>query len=102
MMTRRWSEEEILEQATCVMAECGERATRCAVLQLVLDELIESVGPWKLAHFIATTKNQAAAAALEKYVEMHWPDCAHKVAELLEATAWQKGEEELEREFGGD
>jgi GAF domain-containing protein len=102
MMTRRWSEEEILEQTTCVMAECGERATRCAVLQLVLDELIESMGPWKLAHFIATTKNQAAAAALEKYVEMHWPDYARKVTELLEATAWQKGEEELEREFGGD
>jgi len=102
MVTRRWSEEEILDQATCMMTECGERATRCAVLQLVLDELIESVGPWKLAHFIATTKNQAAAAALEKYVELHWPDYAHKVTELLEATAWQKGEEELEREFGGD
>jgi hypothetical protein len=55
-----------------------------------------------LAHFIATTKNQAAAVALEKYVEMHWPDYARKVTELLEATAWQKGEEELEREFGGD
>ncbi len=102
MVTRRWSEEEILDQATCVMTECGERATRYAVLQVVLDELIESVGPWKLAHFIATTENQAAAAALEKYVEMHWPDYAHKVKELLEATAWQKGEEELEREFGGD
>jgi GAF domain-containing protein len=51
MMTRRWSEEEILEQTTCVMAECGERATRCAVLQLVLDELIESVGAVEVGAF---------------------------------------------------
>ncbi|GBC75878.1 hypothetical protein HRbin07_00070 [bacterium HR07] len=102
MLTRRWSEEEILDQTACVMAECGEQATRCFVLQVVLDELIESVGPWKLAHFLATTKNQAAATTLERYLEKNWPDYAHKVAELLEAAAWQKGEEELEREFGGD
>ncbi len=102
MTTRRWSDEDMLEQTTCAITECGERATRCFVLQMVLGELIESVGPWKLAHFIATTKNQAAATALEKYVEGHWPDYAHKVAELLEAAAWKRGEEELEREFGGD
>ncbi len=100
--TRRWSEEEILDQAACVMTECGERATQCFVLQIVLDELIESVGPWKLAHFIATSKNQAAATALGKYLERYWPDYAHKVMEMLEATSWQKGEEELEREFGDD
>ncbi len=100
--TRRWSEEEILDQAACVMTECGERATRCVMLQIVLDELIERVGPWKLAHFIATSKNQAAAAALGRYLEQNWPDYAHKVTEMLEAATWQKGEEELEREFGGD
>lgn len=102
MMTRKWSEEEILDQAACLMTECGERATRCIMLQIVLDELIESVGPWKLAHFIATSKNQTAAAALEKYLEQNWPDYAHKVTEMLEAATWRKGEEELEREFGGD
>lgn len=102
MLTRQWSEEEILDQAACVMTECGERATRCFVLQIVLDELIESVGPWKLAHFLATTKNHTAAAALSHYLERNWPDCAHKVTEMLEAASWQKGEEELEREFGGD
>lgn len=100
--TRRWSEEEILDQAACVMTECGERATRCVMLQIVLDELIERVGPWKLAHFIATSRNQAAAMALGRYLEQNWPDYAHKVTEMLEAATWQKGEEELEREFGGD
>jgi hypothetical protein len=100
--TRRWSEEEILDQAACVMTECGERATRCVMLQIVLDELIESVGPWKLAHFMATSKNQAAATALGKYLERYWPDYAHKVTEMLAAASWRKGEEELEREFGGD
>jgi hypothetical protein len=84
------------------MTECGERATRCAVLQVVLDELIESVGPWKLAHFIATAPNKAAATALEHYLEIHWPDCAHSVERMLEAATWKKGEEELEREFGED
>ncbi len=102
MVTRRWSEEEILDQAACVMAECGARATRCFVLQVVLDELIESVGPWKLAHFIATSKNQAAATALGKYLEQNWPDYAHSVEEMIEAASWKKGEEELEREFGED
>lgn len=102
MMTRRWSEEEVLDQTACVMAECSERATRCVALQIVLDELIESVGPWKLAHFIATTPNKAAATALERYLGTHWPDCARSVEGMIEAASWQKGEEEIEREFGGD
>ena len=102
MTTRRWSEEEILDQTACVMVECGTRADRCAVLEIVLDELIESMGPWKLAHFIATTPNKTAAVALGRYLEAHWPDYAHSVEEMIEAASWKKGEEELEREFGGD
>jgi hypothetical protein len=84
------------------MAECGERASRCIVLQIVLDELIESVGPWKLAHFIATASNKTAATALERYLEIHWPDYARSVESMIEAATWRKGDEELEREFGDD
>jgi hypothetical protein len=102
MMTRRWSEEEVLDQTACVMAECSERATRCVALQIVLDELIESVGPWKLAHFIATTPNKAAATALERYLGTHWPNYSYTVEQMLAATHWTKETHELEREFGGD
>lgn len=102
MTTHRWNEEEVLDQTACMMIECGERASRCLVLQIVLDELIESVGPWKLAHFIATAPNKAAATALEHYLEIHWPDYAHSVERMIEAVTWKKGEEELEREFGDD
>lgn len=101
-MTKRWDEEEALGEAATLVAECGERSKDCWALQTVLDELIEFVGPWKLAHFIATTPNKAAATALERYLETHWPDYAHSVEQLIEATNWAKEGERLEREFGAD
>lgn len=101
-MTKRWDEEEALGRAATLVAECGERSKDCWALQTVLDELIEFVGPWKLAHFIATTPNKDAALALEQYLETHWSDYARSVAEMIEAANWKKGAEEIEREFGDD
>ncbi len=101
-MTKRWDEEEALGKAATLVAECGERSKDCWALQTVLDELIEFVGPWKLAHFIATTTNPTAATALKRYLEAHWPDYLRSIKEMIAATSWKKGEEELEREFGDD
>ncbi len=102
MTTRSWDDEEVLDQTACLVTECGERASRCWALQMALDELIGHVGPWKVAHFIATTPNKAAATALERYLEIHWPNYAYTVEQMLAATNWTKEADELEREFGGD
>lgn len=81
------------------MVECANRD--CWALRVVLDEVIESLGPWWLAHFIATTQNKAAAAALENYLKIHWPAYAESVEQLIAAASWTK-ETNLAREFGED
>ncbi len=100
----RWSEneQEMLGKSADLLAECGERGLECWALQAVLDELITKVGPWWLAHFIATTPNKAAAAALEGYLQKHWPAHAEATRQLITAADWSREASELERDFGGD
>ena len=101
-MKPRWDEEEALGQTTCLLAECGIRGKDCWALQVVLDEVIESVGPWWLAHFITTTPNRPAAAALESYLRARWPTHADSVEELIAAANWTKEGNSMAKEFGDD
>lgn len=101
-MSVRWDEEEALDQTACLLAECGERGKSCWALQVVLDEVIQSVGPWWLAHFIATTPNRPAADALEEYLKAKWPAHAERVAQMIEATNWTEETNHLARELGED
>jgi len=95
-----WDEQEALGQSANLLAECSNKG--CWALRLVLDEIIEGVGPSWVAHFIATAKNKAAAGALESYLRTHWPAYAQSVKQLIASTNWTKENEEIEKEFGGD
>lgn len=101
-MKARWDEEEALGQSAELLVECGERAKHCWALHVVVDEVIESVGPSWLAHFIATTKNQAAAGELKSYLRAHWPAYAELVDQLLEGTNWDRETNGFEKDFGDD
>ncbi|OGF54463.1 MAG: hypothetical protein A2Z21_00700 [Candidatus Fraserbacteria bacterium RBG_16_55_9] len=101
-MKTRWDEEEALGQSAELLAECGERGKHCWALHVVMDEVIESVGPSWLAHFMATTKNKAAAAELGGYLKSHWPAYAELVEQLLESTNWTRESNGLEKDFGDD
>jgi hypothetical protein len=101
-MEKRWDEQEALEQSARQLAECGEKGSECWVLRMVLDEVIESVGPWWLAHFISTTQNEEAASALKGYLVSRWPAHAEMVDNLIKAASWTKEERELARELGED
>lgn len=96
-MNTPWDEEEALGQTANLLVECSGRD--CWALRVVLDEVIGSLGPWWLAHFIATTQNKSAAAALEGYLQTHWPAYAESVEQLIAAASWTK-ETNLAREFG--
>lgn len=98
----RWDEQEALGKSAQLLAECGERSSQCWALQAVLDAVIEGVGPWWLAHFLATTPNREAAEALEGYLEERWPAYAETIEQLMVATDWSGETSELERDFGGD
>jgi len=101
-MKTRWDEEEALGQTAGLLAECGERGKNCWALHVVMDEVIESVGPSWLAHFITTTNNQAAASELQRYLKAHWPAYAELVEQLLEGTQWTKETNGFEKDFGED
>lgn len=101
-MQRHWDEEEALGQSAALLAECGPRGQTCWALQVVLDEVIQSVGPWWLAHFLETTTNEAAASALQDYLKDRWPTYAELVDRLIETTHWTRETEELARDLGED
>lgn len=99
-LTGAWDEEEALGQTANLLAECGKRG--CWALRVVLDEVIEGLGPWWLAHFIATTPNKTAVAALEGYLKAQWPAYAEAVEQLIAAANWTKEANGLPKEFGED
>ncbi len=102
-MKRRWDdEEEALGQTAGLLAECGEKGKNCWALYVVMDEVIETVGPSWLAHFIATTKNKVAAVELQSYLQAHWPAYAELVEQLLAGTNWTRETDGLEKDFGDD
>ncbi len=101
-MKKHWDEEEAIGQTASLLAECGERGPQCWALQVVLDEVIEKVGPSWLAHFIATTDNESAAVALEGYLKTHWPAYAKLVEQLGAGVNWTKETDGLIKEFGED
>lgn len=98
----RWDEQEALDKSAQLLAECGQGGSPCWALRAVLDAVIEGMGPWWLAHFLATTPNREAAEALEGYLEERWPAYAETIEQLTAAADWSGETSELERDFGGD
>jgi len=99
-MNKLWDEVEALEQTASLLVECADK--HCWALRVVLDELIESVGPSWLAHCIATTKNKAAAAALGRYLRARWPAYAQSVEQLMASTRWTRESNNMTKDFGED
>jgi len=95
-------DEEELEQACSLLSEGGERCQRCWALSRALGGLIEELGPWKLAHFIAMSQDAAMAQAVRQYLETAWPTQALQIEQLIEATDWSQQSPELARGFGSD
>ncbi|HED04936.1 MAG TPA: hypothetical protein ENI60_09335 [Candidatus Fraserbacteria bacterium] len=94
--------EAEVEQASTLLAEGGERCQQCWAFSRALGGLIEELGPWQIAHFLAMTQNAEAAQALRRYLRSSDPDYANHVAQLIEATDWSQQSPELARGFGSD
>ncbi len=95
-----WDEQEALGQSANLLAECSQKG--CWALSVVLDEIVESVGPNWIAHFIATNQNPQASGALKDYLKMHWPTYAQSVDQLITSTNWNKETDKIPQEFGED
>jgi hypothetical protein len=95
-----WDEQEALGQTANLLADCSNKG--CWALRVVLDEIIESVGPSWVAHFLATAKNKPAAEALASYITTHWPAYAQTVQQMIASTNWSKETDSIAKEFGDD
>jgi hypothetical protein len=97
-----WNEEQSIAESATLLAECGNRGQSCWALQEVLDSIIESVGPWWIAHFMETSTNEKAKKALMAYLEKHRPADGEIVDQLVTAVHWRSAKSGLEKDFGGD
>ena len=66
-----------------------------------VDRVIRRVGPHQVAHFLATTGDAQAVAALRAYLQRHWPAYLELVERLIQAARRPENEDVM-REFGGD
>ena len=69
-----------------------------------LDRLIESLGPFPVAHFLVRSNDADAVAALRCYLHTHWRAWANFIEQMIAAARRDRDSifDEIARDFGGD
>lgn len=69
-----------------------------------LDQLIYSLGPFPVAHFLVRSNDAKAVAALRRYLHTHWRAWANFIEQMIAAARRDRDSifDEIIRDFGGD